>query len=217
LERPSHNRKNITVWHNLSHLESCVTVLVQPLPLLRAQMTEIMIHLPIKFLQKKIQELQSALFLTESDSLIKMPTHVITAAEADDDGQIWFIIPKPSQDINAFDEAFLAKLDFFKKGKGFYLKIHGIASIVASKKEMESVNGISDEMKEKMDDKNVVAIRVKVQSADYFESLPKPSSNNWILNGTSHLYNWLFNSQYDYKNPQLVMIPISIDSNMRKF
>jgi len=113
----------------------------------------------------------------------------------------------------ALDEAFLAKLDFFKKGKGFYLKVQGMASIVDDRKEMESIAGISDEMKEKMDDKNVVAIRVKVQAADYFENLPKPSSSNWILNGTSHLYNWLFNSQYDYKNPQLVMIPISIDSN----
>src|SRR5882724_5391911 len=104
-------------------------------------------QLPIKFLQQKIKELQSALFLTESDSLVKMPTHVITAAEADDAGQIWFIIPKPSQHINAFDETFSAKLDFFKKGKGFYLKIQGVASIVANRKDMESVAGISDDMK----------------------------------------------------------------------
>ena len=176
-----------------------------------------MITLPIKFLQQKIQELQSALFLTESGSVIKMPTHVITAAEADDEGQIWFIIPKPSQHINAFDEEFSAKLDFFKKGKGFYLKIQGMAALVADKKEMENVSGISDEIKRRMDDIGVVAIKVRIQSADYFENLPKPVASNWILNGTSHLYNWLFNSQYDYKNPQLVMIPITIDSNTRKF
>jgi len=66
-----------------------------------------------------------------------------------------------------------------------------MASIVDDRKKWESIAGISDEMKEKMDDKNVVAIRVKVQAADYFENLPKPSSSNWILNGTSHLYNWL--------------------------
>ena len=79
--------------------------------MLGVQITQIMTtHLPIKFLQKKILELQSALFLTETDSLVKMPTHVISAAEADDDGNIWFIIPKPSQHINAFDETFSAKL-----------------------------------------------------------------------------------------------------------
>ncbi|MBS1596954.1 MAG: pyridoxamine 5'-phosphate oxidase family protein [Bacteroidetes bacterium] len=176
-----------------------------------------MITLPIKFLQKKIQELQSALFLTDSDSLVKMPTHVISSAEADDAGNIWFIIPKPSQHVNAFDETFSAKLDFFKKGKGFYLKVQGNATIVANKKEIESVAGISDDMKSKMDEQTVVAIKVKVQTADYFENLPRPSSTNWILSGTTHLYNWLFNSRYDYKNPQLMMIPISIDSNMRKF
>jgi general stress protein 26 len=180
--------------------------------------TETMItQLPIKFLQKKIQELQSALFLTESDSLVKMPTHVVTAAEADDAGQIWFIIPKPSQDVNAFDKAFSAKLDFFKKGKGFYLKIQGMASIVTNKEEIKAINGISKEAREKMGEKEVVAIKVKILFADYFENLPKPSTSNWILTGTSHVYNWLFNSQYDYKNPQLVMIPITIEANMRKF
>jgi|SRR5882724_9949895 len=174
-------------------------------------------QLPTKFLQQKIHELQSALFLTESDSLIKIPTHVVTSAEADDDGQIWFIIPKPSQHIDTFDKEFSAKMDFFKKGKGFYLKIQGTASIVTDNKEIKNTKGISDEIKQKIEDERFVAIKVKIQNADYFENLPKPSSSNWILSGTSHVYNWLFNSQYDYKNPQLVMIPITIDSNLRRF
>jgi len=174
-------------------------------------------QLPIKFLQQKVQELQSALFLTESDSLIKIPTHVITSAEADDKGQIWFIIPKPAQQINTFDKDFFAKLDFFKKGKGFYLKIQGIANIITDKKELLFITGISKDLMHKMEDSTVAIIKVKIQCADYFENVPKPYSSNWILNGTSYLYNWLFNSQYDYKNPQLVMIPITIDADGRKY
>jgi len=176
-----------------------------------------MITLPIKFLKEKVQELQSALFLTDSDSLVKLPTHVISSAEIDDAGDVWFIIPKPSQHVDSFDKTISAKLDFFKKGKGFYLKIQGVAKIVADKNEMISVKGLSEEITDKVDNESAVAIRVKVQNADYFENVPKPSSSNWLLNGTNHLYNWLCNSQYDNKNPQLVMIPISIESNMRKF
>ena len=168
-------------------------------------------HLPIKFLQEKISELQTALFFTESDSVIKMPTHVISEAEVDNNGDIWFIVPKPSHDINAFDESFAVKLDFFKKGKAFYIKVMGMGSIIADGQ------GLSKELADKMKNNDMVAIKVRVQNADYFENQPKASSNNWLVSGTNHLYNWLFNSQYDYRNPQLVMIPILVESDRRKY
>ena len=67
-------------------------------------------------LKSKIMELQSALLFTESSSLVKLPTHVISDVEIDEEGQIWFVIPKPIQHIDAFDKEIPAKLDFFKKG-----------------------------------------------------------------------------------------------------
>ncbi|HTS43052.1 MAG TPA: pyridoxamine 5'-phosphate oxidase family protein [Puia sp.] len=170
-----------------------------------------MSHLPIKFLQQKIQELQSALFVTESNTVLKMPTHVISGAEVDDAGQIWFLIPKPSQRIDAFEKEFPAKLDFFRKGKGFYMKVHGKASIVADSGEMSNIAGLSEEIKQKVKSKDTVAIKMKVQNGDYYENVARRATSNWILSGTTHLYNWLFNSQYDNKNPQLVTIPITLD------
>jgi general stress protein 26 len=166
-------------------------------------------ELPIKFLQEKILELQSALFFPDNDSVLKIPTHVINCAEADQDGQIWFMIPRPTQQIHEFEREFPAKLDFFKKGKGFYLKIQGKASIVSNpdcKKE-----SIPVEMKQKLKEKQLVAIKVKVQNADYFENVPKPSSSNWIQTGTSQFMNWLLNPKYDQQSPQLITIPITIE------
>jgi len=164
--------------------------------------------MPTRFLQKKIIELQSALFFPDNDSVLKIPTHVINAAEVDEEGQIWFMIPKPTQQIHEFDREFPAKLDFFRKGKGFYLKIQGKASIIDNSD--DSQGSLPEGMREKLENEQLVAIKVKVQSADYFENVPRPSSN-WIQNSTSHFMNWLLNPKYDQQNPQWITIPITIE------
>ena len=55
-------------------------------------------------LKSKIMELQSALFFNESASILKLPTHVISDVEMDEEGQIWFVIPRPMQQIEAFEK-----------------------------------------------------------------------------------------------------------------
>ena len=207
-EKSSQIRNGCFASNLLNYLESQAFFLVyqlKPLVKLHTMVTQ----LPIKFLQQKITELQTALFFTDSDAVLRIPTHVITAAEMDEAGQIWFFIPRPVQHIDAFDQDFPVKLDFFRKGKDFYLKIQGTASFVTSKKELKEI--VSAEIERKIENKEVVAIRVAIRNADYFENIPKPASVNWIITGKNHLYNWLFNSQYDYKNPQLITIPIIMD------
>src|ERR1700761_8084078 len=78
-------------------------------------------------LKSKISELQSALFFNESNSIVKLPTHVVSDVELDSEGQIWFVIPKPTMHIDAYDKEIPAKLDFFKKGMDFFVKVRGTA------------------------------------------------------------------------------------------
>ena len=73
-------------------------------------------NLPGKLLKRKLAELNSALFFAEGDSLFKLPNHLVTEMEINDDGEIRFVIPKPAQDIEAFDKEFPVRLEFFKKG-----------------------------------------------------------------------------------------------------
>ncbi len=187
------------------------TPIGMPLVITKQTLNIMITPLPVKFLQQKINELQSALFVTETNSILRMPTHVVTSAEVDEAGQVWFVIPRPTQQIDAFDKSFPVKMDFFKKGKGFYIKIQGNASIIDDVQEIKGQNIFSDDILKTINDKKAIAIKVIPQNADYFENIPKPSSTNWLLAGKNHLYNWLFNSQYDYKNPQLITIPISVD------
>src|ERR1700704_3579796 len=98
----------------------------------------------ISVLREKIKELENALFMSESNALIGLPTHIVRVTEVDEEGNIWFIIPKPTQVVESFSKEMPAKLDFFKKGKEFFLKISGVASIVWSVAEMEETKIIKE-------------------------------------------------------------------------
>ncbi|MFI5154440.1 MAG: hypothetical protein ACHQET_13980 [Chitinophagales bacterium] len=167
-----------------------------------------MSDLNVKFLREKVQELQTALFFNESESPLRISTLMISAEAIDDAGQIWFVVPNHGQFDQAQHGTFPAKMDFFKKGKDFYVKIKGIASVVSKKEDLFSQ--LSGEIKQRVAKKQAVLLCVKIQQADYFESTIKPAQN-WIQQSGSQIFNWLLNPQYDHKNPQLVAIPITLD------
>ncbi len=140
-------------------------------------------NLPISFLQEKIQELQTALFFDDSESLLKFPTHVIAGTEIDVEGQLWFVIPKPLQQLGAFNHEFHAKLDFFKKGKEFYIKVLGKASIVINSDEMENFMATSEEMAQRVKDGEMIVIKVVATSIDFYETPARVNSQTWIEKG----------------------------------
>jgi general stress protein 26 len=142
----------------------------------------------VTFLREKITELENALFMSETNALVNLPTHIVRVSEVDEEGNVWFIIPRPTQVIESFSSEMSAKLDFFKKGKEFFLKISGVASIVWNANEMNEAN-LSKQFSDSLR-KGDVAIKVKVEITEYIEKAPKPSSNP-LLNVGSHVYNWL--------------------------
>ena len=143
----------------------------------------------LEALKSKIMELQSALFFTESSSIVKLPTHVISDVELDNEGQIWFVIPKPAMHIEAYDKEIPAKLDFFKKGKDFFVKVRGIAYLQTDLHEANAL--LSAEMCERMKDEEVIAVKVVVMDSSLVDNSPKPSQN-WLQASRSHLSSWFF-------------------------
>ena len=141
-------------------------------------------------LKSKIAELQSALFFTESKSIVKLPTHVVSEVEMDVEGQIWFVVPKPAMHIEAYDREIPAKLDFFKKGKDFFVKIRGIAYLQADVREALNA-GLSAEMQQRMNDETVILVKVKVEDADLVDNSPK-ASQNWLQISRTQLSSWFF-------------------------
>ena len=149
----------------------------------------------VTFLSEKIKELENALFMSESSTLVNLPTHIVSNSEVDEEGNIWFIIPRPTQVIESFSNAMPARLDFFKKGKEFFLKVAGVATIVWSADELNSLS-IAKQFAGSFEKNTVVAIKVKVESTEYVEKMPKPSANP-IKNVGSQVYNWLLNPLFN--------------------
>jgi hypothetical protein len=142
-------------------------------------------------LKSKIIELQSALFFTESSSIVKLPTHVISDVELDNEGQIWFVIPKPAMQLEAYDKEIPAKLDFFKKGLEFFVKVRGVAFLQTDLAEANENTGLSADMKMRMSDKNVIVVKVAIQDSQLVDNTPKPSQN-WLQTSRSQLSSWFF-------------------------
>jgi len=151
--------------------------------------------LSIAFLKEKIKELENALFMSESNALVSLPTHIVRISEVDEEGNIWFIIPKPTQVIESFSKEMPAKLDFFKKGKDFFLKISGVASIAWSIAEMKCPI-LASQFCGSFEKNNVVAVKVKVESSEYVGKTARPSSNPLLYVG-SQVYNWLLNPLFN--------------------
>ena len=142
-------------------------------------------------LKSKIMELQSALFFTESASILKLPTHVISDVEMDEEGQIWFVIPRPMQQIEAFEKEIPAKLDFFKKGKDFFVKITGTAFLIADREELRNNPSLSEDLREKMSDEKLIGVKVTIQKTELIDNSPKPTQN-WLQASRSQLSSWFF-------------------------
>jgi hypothetical protein len=142
-------------------------------------------------LRSKIVELQSALFFTESTSIVKLPTHVVSDVELDNEGQIWFVIPKPAMHIEAFEKEIPAKLDFFKKGKDFFVKVKGVAFLQTDNFEANGNTALSAEFKEKMSSEEVIAVKVKIQDTELVDNTPQPKQN-WLQASRSQLSSWFF-------------------------
>jgi general stress protein 26 len=151
--------------------------------------------LSIAFLSKKIKELENALFMSESNALVSLPTHIVNISEVDEEGNIWFIIPKPTQVVESFSKEMPAKLDFFKKGKDFFIKISGVASIAWSIEDMTCPK-LAGQFSGSFEKNNVVAVKVKVENSEYVEKTAKPSSNP-LINVGSQVYNWLVNPLFN--------------------
>ena len=142
-------------------------------------------------LKSKITELQTALFYTESVSPVKLPTHVINDVEVDTEGRIWFAVPRPTMHIDAFEKEVLAKLDFFRKGKDFFVKVKGVATLLTDAVTINSYEAVSAGMREKMSDEKSIGIMVKIEDTQFVDNTPKPSQN-WLQSSRSHLSSWFF-------------------------
>src|ERR1700761_5216364 len=93
----------------------------------------------LRFLQEKIQDLKNALFFSQNTSLLRIATTIVSVLKVDELGQMWFFVSRPQQALHEFDSEFPVRLEFFRKGKQFFLHVAGRAFIVTDPEEINNL------------------------------------------------------------------------------
>jgi general stress protein 26 len=145
----------------------------------------------LKFIRERIYEIRSALIYSMSNSLIKLPTSIVTALNVDEDGQVWFLINRPLRHLNEQESEFPAKLQFYRKGKPFYMHVSGKAQIVNSEfmvnKLVEAKQNIKD-----LAMGHLALMKMKITTVDYCETISEKSKKNSVQTLLRQVYHWLF-------------------------
>lgn len=122
----------------------------------------------LNFFREKIQELRSALFFNTSNAVLKLPPCIISTLKVDEAGQVWFFVNRPEQYLHEFDKEFPARLNFFRKGKPFFLNLTGKAFIISDPEELNEIISLSDDVKQTAM-AHMVLIKFNISSAQYDE------------------------------------------------
>lgn len=122
----------------------------------------------LDFLREKINDLQSALFFNTSNAVLKFPNCIISTLKMDEAGQVWFFVNRPEQYLHEFDREFPARLDFFRKGKRFFLHLTGKAYLVTDPEELNEIISVTEDIKQKAMS-HMVLIKFRIAAADYYQ------------------------------------------------
>ena len=134
----------------------------------------------LHFLQEKIEQIGSAIFFNLSDSVLKLPTSLVTTLKVDDFGYVWFFVKKPNQHIQEFEKEFPVRMDFFKKGMDYFLQISGKGWVVTDPEQVSHFIEANNEVHAGIFN-DMVLVKVKMLRAEYFETQTRTNSSWWQL------------------------------------
>ena len=149
----------------------------------------------LNFLQDKIHQIGSAIFFNQSDSVLKLPTSIVSTVKVDDYGYVWFFVKKPNQQIQEFENEFPARMDFFKKGVDYFLQVSGKGWVVSDPEEVYSFFELHKDLNVSVLD-GAVLVKVKMLRAEYFETQTRTKSS-WWQNAVGLFTTW-------FRNPHAV-------------
>lgn len=87
----------------------------------------------LAFISNSIEKLNTAIFYNFSNSLLKFPACIIRVTGFDENGNLWFAVKKPYEDITGLDKEFPAQLNFYNKIHRFYVTVYGKATLIPDK------------------------------------------------------------------------------------
>jgi hypothetical protein len=152
----------------------------------------------LSFLQERIEEIGSAIFYNLSESVLKLPTSIVSTLKVDEYGFVWFFVQKPTQQLSEFDQEFPVKLDFYKKGAGYFLQVMGRGFVVTDPEEMNAYVTLPEDVK-KLASEKMALVKVKIQKADYYQTRSMHKAN-WWQSAWHTLTTWFRHNTYRHDN-----------------
>ena len=145
----------------------------------------------LHFLQEKIGEIGSAIFFNLSDSVLKLPTSLVSTVKVDDYGYVWFFVKKPRQHVKEFEPEFPVQLDFYRKGVNCFLQVSGKGWVVTDPEQISDFLAVTETAKN-FSFEDMVLVKVKMLKADYYETQTR-TKNTWWQNAMSFITGWINN------------------------
>jgi len=119
----------------------------------------------VEFMRDRILEIGSALFANTGNATFKLPTSIISVLRVDETGNIWFFLHNPDLYMEEGDKEFPARLDFYRKGKPFFLQVSGKALVITDPDEIRKLaEGVSAASLARL-----MLVKVQVEHAFYHE------------------------------------------------
>lgn len=154
----------------------------------------------LAFLQDKIEEIGSAIFFSESQSVLKLPTALVSDIKVDEYGYLWFVTQKASEESIELEAGFPVRLDLYRKGVPYYMQIEGNAWLVNDPEEIFNMKHITQEIMQP-ERRDVVLLKVKIAKAAYYETMERQKIPIW--KNTAHfIYSLLLGNNYQYRPRQ---------------
>jgi general stress protein 26 len=160
----------------------------------------------LNFLQDKIREIGSAIFFNLSDSVLKLPTSIVSTLKVDDYGYVWFFVQKPKQTLQEFETEFPVRLDFFKKGVNCFLQVMGKGWVVNDPEEINAYVTLPEDIKN-INDGQMLLVKVKIMKAEYYDHRTA-SRNSWWQNAVGTFTAWFGAGSSQYR-PNSTYFPAS--------
>ena len=126
----------------------------------------------LSFLKDRISEIKSAILYSMTNELVRIPVSIISILRMDENGHLWFFVKRPPQLMTEHEKSFPAHLQFYRKGKPFYIHVSGYASVADDKETIRKLVALSPET-ENAALQNLVLINLKMIKVEYYEQKSK--------------------------------------------
>lgn len=122
----------------------------------------------LEFIRSRIYEIRTALLYSLSDEIIKLPTSLISVLKVDEKGQIWFLMNRPPKLMEKNEQKFPARLQFYRKGKPFYMQVSGRAALVENMAALSHLFSATRTIRKAVSH-NLIVVKLKMDNVEYHE------------------------------------------------